>query len=100
MNYDTLLERLMMFNRDSKLEYPAPLQDLRGIWSQNQTVYSDYSSNLNINEFRGRLYPILYKLHGSVSWYSLDPFEANAPIYCLEMNKDYVYGINIVSLLS
>lgn len=99
MNYDTLLERLMMMNNEANLVYPAPLQRLNGIWNQYESLPTP-TFHSSIFEDRFKSYPLqpsLFKLHGSVSWYSLDPLEANAPIYCIEMDKNYTLDKKVIT---
>ncbi|NQX66662.1 hypothetical protein HQN90_11040 [Paenibacillus alba] len=93
MNYDTLLERLMMAYGTNNLIYPAPLQRLSGIWSQETTLDGGEFHNAVFKSwFTWAIRPQLFKLHGSTSWYSLDPLEANAPIYGVDMSQEYLFG--------
>jgi NAD-dependent SIR2 family protein deacetylase len=93
MNYDTLLERLMIIYGNIKLMYPAPLQRLTGVWNQSIPVGNTFTFSTGdidaINVFEKQ--PSLYKLHGSLSWYSLDALESNTPIYNSDMDKYYTY---------
>ena len=85
MNYDTLLERLMMFmGYGKKLVYPTPLQRLSGIWDQYNFRTTD-----PMIENLGYMTPNLYKLHGSLSWYSLDLMDLSSPIYTVDMDMYY-----------
>lgn len=97
MNYDTLLERLMIISCETSLNYPAPLQRLHGIWNQREDLPIGNHSTFPFINIAGNSVPIytypikprLYKLHGSLSWYSLDPLNSASTIYTTDMNHSY-----------
>jgi NAD-dependent SIR2 family protein deacetylase len=94
MNYDTLLERLMIIYGNIKLIYTAPLQRLNGIWNQyipEGNTFTYYTGDID-SKFVFNKEPSLYKLHGSVSWFSLDALESNSPIYNNDMDKSYTFS--------
>ena len=90
MNYDTLLERLMIAKTNRTLIYYAPLQPLERIWEQEDPFYYKQSpSDIAMNGYNGYIHPRLFKLHGSLSWYSLDPIDVSSVIYGVSMNRYY-----------
>lgn len=94
MNYDTLLERLMIAsNQAGWLIYPAPIQRLYGIWSQQRDMTFATHDTLVQTGYGtgfGSFMPSLYKLHGCLSWYSLNGLDEDSIVYGLDMDQYYL----------
>lgn len=83
----------------ANLEYPAPLQRLTGIWNQQQqTLAIDYAGLNSYVSIQGHsmkfigssISPQLFKLHGSISWYTMDLLDLSSPIYSRDINPYYL----------